>query len=363
VISKGMRLSLALAAACVSLCGCNGKEKAIVHLRYELQPDRGFPPGVTGLAVAQLEAKSDSEEALDEAKWQEIVGEMMHRRLTIANEKYGLGLTIADRASTKEVMTEKDLALSGLAEGGDVAARTKLVGVQALIRGRVIIKVEKHIGRGRTIKALDVSGYGGHGWGGGGGGIDTEETTSVSRTVTVHPSFRLVDANTGKDWFTWTPERPFQQSDQEKPSFFFGSGKTEADLDPRDRIIAQCVEEAVAEFTSHLIPVEIDCTVEVRSSGNKACAMGVKYLRAEDYETALASFKQALADQPDDDRAAFCAGVACEKMGQWDDALQYYNQALVSKDEPEYKDARDRVKKFKDRVGPGAEATHSESGS
>lgn len=350
MLRRKLMLAPALLAACAAaVAGCGAKEKAVVQIHYELQPDKGLPLGMKGLAVAQVTAETGSGgEAIDEVKWQEIVGEMMHRRLTVANEKHGLGLTIADRASTKDVMTEKDLALAGISEGAETAARTKLVDVQGLIRGRVIIKVEKHVGRGRTIKAMDMFGYGGYG--GRGGRIDTEETTSISRTVTVQPSFHLVDASTGKDWYTWTPDAPFQQSDEEKPSMLFGSGKTEADLDPRDHIVARCIEEAVFEFTSHLIPIDYDFAIEVESSGNEDCAEGVKLLRAEEYDTALEAFQRALAEDDEDHKAVFCAGVACEALGRFDDALSFYKQACMGSNRAQYVEARDRVKQLKDRV-------------
>jgi tetratricopeptide (TPR) repeat protein len=172
--------------------------------------------------------------------------------------------------------------------------------------------------------------------------------------VTVQPSFRLVDSNTGQDWYTWTPAEPIMVSEEDKPSFFFGSGKSEADLTPRDRIIAGCVQNAIVEFTSHLIPTSFEVEVPVISSTNKSCIQGVKYLRTEDYETALQMFKQALADKPADDCAAFCAGVTAEKLGQYESAINYYNQALMTRDEPQYKESRDRVKQFKDRTSTGS---------
>jgi hypothetical protein len=334
------------------MTGCGApKEKATVAVRYSLKPDKGLPPGMNSLAIMQLEASSQGTAGseFDEAKWQEIVAEMMHRRLTVANEKHGMGLTVADRASTKEVMKEKDLALSGMAEGAEVAEASKLLQVQGLIRGRVIVKIDRQAGKGRTLKAASVLAWAR----GGGGSVDTEETSSVRRTITVAPSFRLVDAGTGKDWFTWAPAKPFMQTEGKKPGFFFGSGKTEADLDPRDQIIAQCVEDAIVEFLSHLIPMDYDFKLEIESSGNEACAMGVKLVRGEDYEGALSQFEAALTENPEDHRAAYCAGVVCEATGKYDEALRYYRTACVIKEKGEYSAARDRVTKLKDRAAAG----------
>lgn len=343
-----MRLLVTLPFVAILLAGCAESETGVVTIKYTIHPDRGLPPGMNGLAVDVLTAESGAgDESIDEAKWQEMVGEMMHNRLNEAKNEHGLNIVIADRSSTRSVMAEKDLALSGMAEGAEAAERTQLVAVQGLVRGRVIIKVDSHAGSEQTMDGGNVLSYASRGWISGSGGGDK---SSISRTVTVQPSFRLVDSNTGQDWYTWTPAEPMMVSEEDKPSFFFGSGKTEADLTPRDRIIAGCVQNAIVEFTSHLIPTSFEVEVPVISSANKSCIQGVKYLRAEDYDTALQMFKQALADQPTDDRAAFCAGVTSEKLGQYESAITYYNQALMARDEPQYKDSRDRVKQFKDRT-------------
>ena len=77
---------------------------------------------------------------------------------------------------------------------------------------------------------------------------------------------------------------------------------------------------------------------------------GVKLLRAEMYEEALASFRAALAVDSGDHRAAFGAGVACEAMGQCDSALSFYKQACVGAGSRVYMVARDRMKTYGHRV-------------
>jgi tetratricopeptide (TPR) repeat protein len=69
-------------------------------------------------------------------------------------------------------------------------------------------------------------------------------------------------------------------------------------------------------------------------------------IRGEDWEGALQAFKAALAEDSQDDRAAFGAGVVCEKLGNYEEALKYYRNACVIEDELEYAEARDRVKRF-----------------
>ena len=73
-------------------------------------------------------------------------------------------------------------------------------------------------------------------------------------------------------------------------------------------------------------------------------------LRAEGYEDAVALFKAALSDKGNDHRAAFGAGVACEAAGRYDEALSFYRRACAGRDDPAYREARDRMKTYGHRV-------------
>jgi len=334
-------LGLLLIGSMTLLAGCQPKEKAVVLIRHSFEPSKGLPVGMKSLAVMPMEAQG-----ADEAKWQEIATEMMQRRIVSANQKHKLGLQIADRKNVAAVTQEKEAMRAGLVEMNKAQEAAKLIKVQGLIMGRCIIKVELHKGKSRTIS--NIGAFASR-WSGG-GHVGTQESENVSRNVTVQVTFRLLDAANGKNWFTWTPDKPFMVSDRKKPGPFFGSSKTEADLSPRDRIIGQCVEEAVTEFLSYLIPINYEFELEIESSSNKDCAMGVKLIRGEEYEGALSSFKAALAEDPEDDRAAFDMGVVYERLGRLDEALAAYRKACVLKNEPEYVEARDRVGKFKDRI-------------
>ena len=73
-------------------------------------------------------------------------------------------------------------------------------------------------------------------------------------------------------------------------------------------------------------------------------------LRAEAFGDAVAMFRAALSDNPNDHHAAYGAGVACEMSGKYDDALSFYRQACGGEDDPEYREARDRMKAYGHRV-------------
>ena len=169
------------------------------------------------------------------------------------------------------------------------------------------------------------------------------------RNITVIASFKLLDTATNKVWEYYAP-KTLQATDRTKASPIFGSSRTEAELTPTDRIIATLVEQAAREFISRLMPCRIDITTRITSSHNESCIRGVRLLRAEDFEGAYSNFRNALCQNPDDHRAAFGAGLACEASGRLEEALKYYRRACAGQDNATYHYARDRMKAYADRV-------------
>ena len=98
------------------------------------------------------------------------------------------------------------------------------------------------------------------------------------------------------------------------------------------------------------MPCRIDVEVEAVSSSNPACTQGVRLLRGEMYDEALSRFRDALAARPNDHRAAFGAGVACEASGRYDQALHYYRMACTGALSPTYREALDRMKTYGHRI-------------
>ena len=179
--------------------------------------------------------------------------------------------------------------------------------------------------------------------------MQTGEVSTVSRHMTVQTSFKLVDASNNNVWEYYQPPM-YSATDQTKASPIFGSSKTAAELPREDKIIAGLVQRGAQEFVSRLMPCRITWAAEVESSMNGQCAEGVRMLRGQAYEAALAHFRGALSDSPGDDRAAYGAGVACEAMGQYQDALGYYRQACANRANTEYQEARDRMSAYADRI-------------
>ncbi|MDO8632842.1 MAG: hypothetical protein Q7R41_20355, partial [Phycisphaerales bacterium] len=64
----------------------------------------------------------------------------------------------------------------------------------------------------------------------------------------------------------------------------------------------------------------------------------------------ISAFQAAMAEDSNDHRAAYGAGVACEATGQFEAGLKYYNQACAGENNSTYMDARDRMKTYGSRI-------------
>ncbi|MBU0717223.1 MAG: hypothetical protein KJ749_03165, partial [Planctomycetes bacterium] len=325
------------------LAGCAGSERALVSFSYVVQPTRGLPEGMTTLAImpAKLGPTTD-------AKWSDMCVTIMNSLVNESRNSFGTPINVSDRRDTQVTFDEADLAAAGMSDGSP-GQGGRLEHIQGAILSNINVKIEKHVGKQRTLSGLDLWGGGGHGWGQGGGDFETEEVETVMRNVTVQTEFKLVDTANNRVWEHYLP-RTYKSTERTKASPIFGSSQTEAELTPTDGIIATLVERGAREFISRLMACRIDVEAEVESSANANSVDGVKLLRAEEYAGAISHFRTALVEKPNDHRSAFGAGVAAEASGKYNDALRFYKQACAGHDSPVYRDARDRMKAYADRV-------------
>ncbi len=333
---------------CVMIAaGCASRETANVAFSYVVEKEKGLPQGMKTIAITPAQVGETTD-----PKWSEMCVTVLGSLINESRSSFGTEITVTERRDTKPVFNEADLAAAGMSnrQGGNPG---QLIGAEGYLLSNINVKVEKHVGKQRTLSGLDLSGFGGRGWGGGSVNAETEEVETVTRNLTVQTEFKLIDASNGRVWEHFSP-RTYRSTDRTKASPIFGSSQTEAELTPTDRIIATLVERGAREFVSVLMPVRIEVEAEVVSSGNANCAQGVRQLRAEDYLGAIESFKLAMAESPNDHQAAYGAGVASEAMGRGDAALKYYNQACAGQDNKTYTEARDRIKAFGGRIRAGA---------
>lgn len=330
--------SIACTAGLFAAVGCNRPVTTVAFL-YPVKPTQPLSEQYMKIAVRDARMAGSTDE-YDQEKWSEMTADMVQHNLQRAAEKHGIPLKLVDREHMKMALEEKDMAAAGLTDSGDEVASSALQGAAAILSSKVTVKIDKQKGTGRTLDAMSAIGWAR----GGGGSLHTSEVEKESRNITVTCQFQLKDAGTNAMIVSHSG-RPTQYYDKAKrPSFFFGGSKTEADMAPRDRIIGSLIEKQLKQFLRKFVPVEIEATAEVKASGHEGSVAGVEALIIDDYETALANFKQAVAEKSSDDKSLFGAGVACEKLKRFEESLRYYKRAQAyGSDERKYAEAVERV--------------------
>ncbi len=318
--------------------GCGKKPSAIVDFEYTLQPKEPLAEQYMSIAVYDARMAGDKGE-FDEKKWSEMTADLVQYHLQQAAENYEIPIKLVDREHLTITMEEKDLAAADITDAGDEIASAQVEGATAILTSEVTVKVDKQKGKGRTVSS--IGGFAGR-WGGG-GHAGSSEVDKESRNITVTCAFALKDA-ANNSAIAAHNGKPAQHYERGKTSPFFGGSKTESDMTPRDKVIGEIVEAELQKFLVKFVPTEVTAQVTVKAGAHEMSEAGVRSLRIEDYETALANFKAAIAEEPDDHKSCFGAGVCCEKLGNMDDATKYYKTARsIKPKEPVYGESLNRV--------------------
>ncbi len=339
------RVRSAVFASCVGLAllaGC-ASERARVSFSYVVKPERALPTGMKTIYVAPANVGPTTD-----PKWSEISAKLVGNLVNESRTQLGAEVNLTDRRDAHVTMSEADLAAAGMsnAKGGNPG---QLQAAQGAILSDIDVKVDLQAGRQRTITGVDLGYFtGDHGTRGGGGAIQTGEVETVMRNMVVVANFKLLDTANNKVWDQHAATH--QATEKTSASPIFGSSKTAAELTPEDRIVGSLVDQAAREFLSKFIPVKIAVETDIQSSGNKNCAEGIRMLRAQSYDQAIASFEAAIRENGKDHRAAFGAGLAAEASGKFNEALRFYQQACAGADSSQYMEARDRVKAYAGRA-------------
>ncbi|MEE8169860.1 MAG: hypothetical protein V3T70_04865 [Phycisphaerae bacterium] len=331
-------------------CG-SSRESYDATIRYVVNPSHELPAGLNTVAVLDSDAEFSSAEDEDRArKWATIAADMMERMVRDAADNYGSNLAVSKRRDTTRVLAEQDMKAAGLVDAGTAARTAKLLDVQALITSKLNVRVEVKKSKKTTFDLAHLAG----GRGFGSGSIRSREADQIARNITVQCKFSMLDAATGEALFEYAP-KPFRKMDSKKPSPIFGRSAGEADLDPVDMYIGELVEKGVRDFVGMFIPCEVEQTYELESSRHEESSRGVRLLRADDFEGAMAAFRLAMAEDPDDHATMFCMGVTSEMTDNWDQALGFYRKAAAMShvDDDElamYLDAKNRLLEHKNRI-------------
>lgn len=336
---------LAVFALAVSAIGCSKTPIANVEITESSQPKT--PLSSQHMHIAVMNANmADSSGEFDQDKWSKLTADMIQSYLERAAEQNNIPIKLIDREHLKMTMGEKDLAAAGVTDSGDNVAAAQVKGASAILTSKVTVKIDKQVGKKRTIDAMSLAAGAWSRGGFGAGSVDTEQVDEEARNITVSCQFQIKDAATNEVIISHNG-MPSQEFTRTSASPFFGSSKTEADMSPRDQVIGGMIEHHAQDFLAKFIPMSRRTDITVKPSSDKNSIAGVNALVADDYEGALAGFKQAIATDPTDHRSCFGAGVSCEKLGRRDEARKYYKQAKsYDNDNPQYVAAVARIERM-----------------
>jgi hypothetical protein len=320
--------ALTILIAFVIGTGCGGPTAEVTFTDMS-QPSQPLSSEYMHIAVYQAETSGSAE--YDQEKWREIAADTIQAVLEDAKNQHNIPIQLVDRQHVKIALAESDMKDAGITGGAPPSSA--LSEATAIITSKVNVKVDTQKGKKRSLNVGAIAGR----VAGFGGGPASRELDEIKRTITVQCQFQL-KANDGSNTIIVSHNgRPEQLEEEAKASAFSSSSKTEQDLTSRDKVIGAIVEKQIRDFTSKFIPTEYSASVEVESSSNEDCAMGVKSLVLGDWDSALMRFKKAVEANDKDDKALFGAGVASEKLGRLSDAKRFYKLARsYDMDQPHY---------------------------
>lgn len=337
------RLAVVAMVSMIAAIGCGPKRPTVrVTFTYATEPSQQISEQYMKVAVKNANMKGDTGE-YDQDKWSKMTADILRYYLQNAREEHGMPFQLVDRQHVGLAIEEQDLAAAGIADDSNDIGSAGLEGVGSILTSDITVKIDKQVGKKRTVKAMDVFAHGSRWGGGGGGGVDTEEVDEEARNITVSCQFQLKDP-AGNRMIVSHSALPSQEFTRTKSSGFFGSSKTEADMNPRDQVIGGMIENHVMDFLAKFIPTEWSEQIECKPSANESSIAGAKAMIAENYEGALQQFKMAIAEKDDDHASLFLAGVCCEKLKRFDEARGYYKRASSYKPkEEQYSQAVQRI--------------------
>ncbi len=313
------------------------------HIRY-----RGRRPSDQG-TLARYQANSESNRSDNARLWDDRLRAQLRTMLADAARRQGAQLIIVDREHLDERLREKDLRVIDLVPGNPRDWRGRELGIHAFVYATLNIDTVYETQRKQSavmniLKHTPVLGH----------YVPADPKDQVRRTMTLTGEIQLVDGATGRIWATypvheqWVEVRKSRLSDQ-----------TLIDLAPEEEQIAGALDRVARGFVGLFFPVEQRLTLRIESSRNKQARTGLRLLQAGEPADALRYFELALQQSPEDHRALFAAGIACEALGRFQQALRYYKQAVAfcgktaaRIDDPEYQYAL-AVRRVKSRLDSG----------
>jgi tetratricopeptide (TPR) repeat protein len=168
----------------------------------------------------------------------------------------------------------------------------------------------------------------------------------TKRYCLVSVNLTMTDIDTAKTIHTFTITKEFDsEKDGEKSAVGQFLGFSSDSPPPVDQTVNGMVDLVVQEFCQQISPHRQALSVKLEGGKTKAVEKGNTLAKAKDYPGALEMYEAGLAEKPDDDGAAFNAGVMYEAQGDFANAEKSYQKAFkLGDNKQKYADAKQRVR-------------------
>lgn len=314
------------------LVGCSAGGRAQVTFKYSVEPARRLPAGINKIVIMPAKVGPTTDK-----KWSKVCTNTIESLIQESRSKFGTRVSITDKKNARPTFNERDLVShrSRRSRFRRVSSKPS----EGVILSNINVRLENNSGK-HYIRAKYKNGR----------RVTSKNSTKSNgqKQLAVQAEFKLVDGRTNKVWERYAP-RTYRLNENVRVEPVLEINRQKK-FSNQEKIIARLMEKAITEFISRIMPTQICVEANVKSSGNKHCSTGISSLKSNNWSKALQSFKIALRENPKDHHAAYGAGVACEAMGKFNEAVSFYRHACAGADNPEYREARDRVKTFGHRA-------------
>jgi len=314
----------------VLLVGCASGGRTQVSFKYSVEPARRLPAGINKIAIMPAKVGPTTDK-----KWSKVCANSIQSLIQESRSKFGTRISVTDKSNARPTFNERDL-VSKLSRRSRFR-RVSSTPSEGVILSNVNVRLEDSNGK----QFMRTSHKGGK-------KVNDQPQSNGEKQLAVQAEFKLVDGRTNKVWERYAP-RTYRLDEKVNIEPMLENNKL-SKFNQQEKIVARLMEKATTEFISRIMPTQIQVDANVQSSSNGNCKKGVSHLKSKNWKEALESFKLAMKENPNDHQAAYGAGIACEAMGNFNQAVSFFRHACAGANNPEYREARDRVKTFGHRA-------------
>lgn len=314
----------------VLLVGCASGGRTQVSFKYSVEPARRLPAGINKIVIMPAKVGPTTDK-----KWSKVCSKTIQSLIQESRSKFGTRISVTDKSNARPTFNERDLVSksSRRSRFRRVSSRPS----EGVILSNINVRLEDNNGK-QFMRTSHRHGK----------KVNNQPNSNGEKQYAVQAEFKLVDGRTNKVWERYAP-RTYRLSEKVIVEPILETNKM-SNFTQREKIVARLMEKVTTEFISRIMPTQIYVEANVQSSSNSNCKKGVKLLKSKNWKEAMKSFKLALKENPNDHQAAYGAGIACEAMGKFNQAVSFYRHSCAGANNPEYREARDRVKTFGHRA-------------